>query len=148
MILHNDLQYLDKKLHEDSDYVALCDVAERVSCSAVITSEYSKLFSLIGLVPIDSFLDVPNANYGVVFYSVLFILYLFSLRHSFVKVLVLLAAVASSVLSLALFYIMVYILQDICVVCMCTHACNAIVLIVAVLDVRDDRVPVTRTKRE
>mmetsp|Transcript_10695 Transcript_10695/g.19863 ORF Transcript_10695/g.19863 Transcript_10695/m.19863 type:complete len:139 (+) Transcript_10695:324-740(+) len=125
------------KIGEDSDYIAMCDMSEKVSCSAVISSEYSKLFSHMGLVPKDSMLDVPNAYYGVVFYSAMLVLYIFSSRIPYAKTLALLASLASAVMSVSLYYIMVYILDDICVVCMCTHACNAIVLAVAVLDFRD-----------
>ena len=132
-------QYLDYKLHDDSEYVAMCDMAEKVSCSAVISSEYSKLFSLIGLIPKESIFDVPNANYGLVFYSGLLVIYIYSSFIPYAKTLVLLAASASAVLSLVLLYIMVVILQDVCVVCMCTHLCNAAILSVAVMDFNDFR---------
>ena len=125
----------------------MCDVAEKVSCTAVITSEYSKLFSLMGLVPKDSVLDVPNANFGVVFYSLLLFLSLLSTYIPHAPTLILIAAVASSVLSLVLLYIMIAILQDICVVCILTHLCNAIVLIVAVLDFRDFKFLADKSKK-
>lgn len=127
---------MDVKIQEDSEYVAMCDMAEKVSCSSVITSEYSKLFSHIGLIPKDSFLDVPNANYGIVFYFVVLVLYVFSSKIPYAKTLILLASVASAVLSVVLLYVMVYILDDICVVCVTTHICNAVVLSGAVLDYR------------
>jgi vitamin-K-epoxide reductase (warfarin-sensitive) len=115
----------------------MCDMAEKVSCSAVITSEYSKLFSHVGLVPKDSMLDVPNANYGILFYIALLFLNIFAIRIPYAKTLILLAALASGALSVVLLYIMIVILQDICVVCMCTHVCNATILAVAVLDFKE-----------
>lgn len=124
-------------INNDTEYVAMCDVAERVSCSAVITSEYSKLFTLIGLVPQDSVLDVPNANYGLVFYMGLLLVYVLSSRIPHAKTLLLIAAIASALLSLVLLYIMLTILHDVCLVCMCTHMCNAVILTVAVLDFYD-----------
>lgn len=115
----------------------MCDVAERVSCSAVITSEYSKLFSHVGIVPKESIFDVPNANYGILFYSALLVINLFSSHIPHAKTLILLAACASAILSVVLLYIILVILQDICLVCMCTHVCNAAILTVAVLDYND-----------
>ena len=61
--------YIDMKFSEDNDFIASCDISEYVSCTAVLTSEYSKLFSKLGILEKDSFLDLPNSHYGKVVMS-------------------------------------------------------------------------------
>lgn len=56
--------YLDFKVAENPDYTAACDLSETVSCTDVVTSEYGHLFSAVGIIPKNSFLDQPNAAYG------------------------------------------------------------------------------------
>ena len=60
--------YVENKKTQDESYQALCDIGEKISCSAVLTSEWSHLFSTIGLFKKDSILDQSNAVYGFLFY--------------------------------------------------------------------------------
>lgn len=55
----------------DSNYKALCDFNEWISCSKVFTSKYGKGF---GLMPADSFLDQPNSIFGLAFFLIQLIL--------------------------------------------------------------------------
>lgn len=125
------MQYLRDQINKNPDYVAMCDIAEKISCSSVISSEYSKFFSFIGLVPEGSVLDVSTAIYGAAFYAALLILNVLSDA----KRVILAAAVIANIISVILVYIMIFILQDLCVVCMCTHACNFTILMITVLDI-------------
>ena len=57
--------YIELKHSQDADFVASCDLSEYVSCSEVLSSDWSKLFSKIGLIEKDSILDAPNSYYGI-----------------------------------------------------------------------------------
>ena len=59
---------------EDDDYLATCDINSIVSCSKLLTSEYSRLLVLFGIVPQNSIFDVPNSVLGIGFYTVISIL--------------------------------------------------------------------------
>jgi uncharacterized membrane protein len=56
--------YIELKFTDDADFVASCDISEYISCTGVLSSEYSRLFSKLGILEHGSALDLPNALYG------------------------------------------------------------------------------------
>lgn len=55
----------------DESYSAICDINEKISCSAVLSSEYSFGFGLVeGVLGKNHILNQPNSYYGVLFYPV------------------------------------------------------------------------------
>jgi uncharacterized membrane protein len=60
-----------KNLHKET-YSALCDVGP-FSCSEVMTSEYSKLFSYHGIVTKGSKWDISNSVVGEYIHSIFFL---------------------------------------------------------------------------
>jgi len=63
--------YVEQQKEEDPMYVAACDISAKISCSRIFASEYGHFFSKIGIIPKDSVLDVPNALYACIFYTLL-----------------------------------------------------------------------------
>lgn len=116
--------HVEHNAEEDNEYVAACDISHRVSCSRVFLSEYGRIFSFLGIVPKQSFLDLPNAAYGVCFYVLMALLRVFVKRNVAIIDLILLLAVVSMSLSAYLSYILTFRLEDICVVCYSTYLCN------------------------
>lgn len=117
-----------KNDHEPDDgdeFVALCDIeAIGASCSAVFALPEGKMLSFFGIVPHGHFLDLPNGFLGMLFYLYTFIRnivggkpFLFS---SYVSLCITSCAFASS---LFLGH-KLYIIKELCVVCITTHVIN------------------------
>jgi vitamin-K-epoxide reductase (warfarin-sensitive) len=121
--------YIEYNLSSDQNYVASCDINPQISCSRVITSEYGHILSALNIVPRNSIFDRPNCEYGVLFYLTIFLFYLFSSSSPLMKLFLLFTAVFGMILSCLLGYIMVYILQQICVICYGTYFVNTVILI-------------------
>jgi vitamin-K-epoxide reductase (warfarin-sensitive) len=106
---------------KDDGFVALCDLSPTVSCSDVLTSEFSHVLSYWRLVAPGSALDVPNAALGVLFY-------LGALSHALLpRAAVLGAATLSVALSLYLAYVLAFVLHDTCVLCISTYVLNFLI---------------------
>jgi vitamin-K-epoxide reductase (warfarin-sensitive) len=121
--------YIELNLSSDQNFVASCDINQQISCSKVITSKYGHILSALGLVPLNSILDRPNCEYGVLFYLSVLFFYSFSLNSPLMRFFLLLTAVFGMVLSCILAYIMVYILQQICIICYATYVVNTVILV-------------------
>lgn len=55
--------YLHYKISKEDSYHAVCDLSNRISCTATIKNEHSKM------------LGIPNGIYGIGFYLILALLY-------------------------------------------------------------------------
>ncbi|XP_039300525.1 LOW QUALITY PROTEIN: vitamin K epoxide reductase complex subunit 1-like protein 1 [Nilaparvata lugens] len=56
---------VEVKLEEDTNYVAMCDFSEHMSCTKAFSSEYGKGFGLTRLIfGEDSALNLPNGALG------------------------------------------------------------------------------------
>ncbi|OWZ12334.1 putative membrane protein [Phytophthora megakarya] len=113
-----------KQIHEE--YVALCD-SDACSCSQVLTSEYSRLLSLWGLVEKNSTLDVSNAHLGVLAYS-LFMLYPIVRKMPYHAQFYTAVSFCATVVMLYLAYILAFVLRDFCMVCVATYVITAALL--------------------
>ncbi|XP_078046072.1 vitamin-K epoxide reductase isoform X1 [Augochlora pura] len=111
---------------ENDSYEAMCDISEHISCTKAFMSEYGKGF---GIIPATSPLYMPNSVYGLIFYALVAILGMFN-KYS-ISTLVITLGVCSNLGSIYLAYIL-YILNNVCVVCVSTYLVNAFILILAV----------------
>merc|ERR1719370_854960 len=94
-----------------------------MSCSKVFSSPYARGFGLVGPFLGESHpLNQSNSLYGVVFYSILLLFSLFNYR--FLATLQMIMSATSIVVSCYLAYILHFVLQDFCVVCVSTYAVN------------------------
>jgi vitamin-K-epoxide reductase (warfarin-sensitive) len=72
--------YVELQLETDNDYVALCDITPRISCTKVFKTTYAKGFGIIDkLVGVDHWLNQPNPVYGTAFYAIIFVFGLLNL---------------------------------------------------------------------
>lgn len=120
----------------NDDFEALCDVNSRMSCSKVFLSEYGKIFSYFGVFEKDSFLDQPNAVYGVLFYLVFPIIIYFSERLPDLKTILLFLSTFSMILSSFLSYILFGVLEDICLVCFTTYIINFVLFLISISNLK------------
>lgn len=121
--------YVERKHEEDPSYEAACDVSELMSCSRVLTSEWGHIVSQLGILPKDHPFDLANATFGVLYFSVVALhdflpLPSYSAKAGVVFVLTLPVVCVS----LYLAYILLTVLQDVCLVCISLYAVDASVL--------------------
>lgn len=121
--------YVEKK----ADYSSFCDFGEGFSCSAVLTSEYSRLIGMAFNLDRHHPMNIPNTYYGILFYLAVFLypLYPFTLVP-FRRTLLLLASISSMALCFVLAYILKYILHDVCIVCISSWIVNFAIFVLSV----------------
>lgn len=107
--------YVEYQAHKDPDYIASCDIASWISCSKVFTSKYAHTFPFM-----------PNAAYGVCFYLLVFILDIMR-KYKYIQYVTSAALLTCCYLA----YVLMFILHDMCVVCVSTWIVNVIILISA-----------------
>eukprot|EP00920_Eleutheroschizon_duboscqi_P000341 GHVT01001061.1.p1 GENE.GHVT01001061.1~~GHVT01001061.1.p1 ORF type:complete len:179 (+),score=22.23 GHVT01001061.1:179-715(+) len=66
--------HVQRSLDGDHNFRPLCDVSAAVSCSKVLTSKFSHVTSLAGIVQEGAAMDFSNASLGLIFYSATFFL--------------------------------------------------------------------------
>jgi len=134
--------YVEYKVHENPDYKAACDIQNdlmEASCTKAFTSEYGK--GMFGMIQDTSsaaaenveqslFEQVwsyaalcPNSILGMFFYSIIYWLG----RHwdcPQAAKLNLFLSITSLAPTFWLAYVLMYILKDVCVVCISTYVCN------------------------
>ncbi|XP_015512123.1 vitamin K epoxide reductase complex subunit 1 [Neodiprion lecontei] len=110
----------------DSSYEAMCDISEHISCTKAFMSEYGKGF---GIIPENSPFYFPNSIYGLVFF-VNFALLSVSNTLAATTMLLILGVLAN--MGSVYLAVILYKLQDICVVCISTYLVNAANLTLAV----------------
>ncbi|HIG51866.1 hypothetical protein CXT76_01185 [Candidatus Parvarchaeota archaeon] len=99
--------YVERKITASSNYKAVCDINDKVSCSKAFTSKYGKLGGL------------PNSVYGVLFYLIIFFL-VYVGNFELLFYLSLLGFLGSLVLA----YLLYFKLEDFCLVCSSIYLVN------------------------
>ncbi|XP_053964746.1 vitamin K epoxide reductase complex subunit 1 [Anastrepha ludens] len=115
--------YVELRAEKDADYVALCDLSPKVSCTAVFTSSYGRGFGLTKYV---TSWNPPNGLLGIAFYIIL--LLLTPPRHRLLSLLQLFLCFVSNLLSIYLAYLLYFVLEDFCVVCVSIYVVNFVCL--------------------
>jgi len=117
--------YVELRKINDPSYRAACDISEGMSCSRVLTSRWGRGF---GLFNSDSFLNIPDSLFGLMYYCLSLILNrpytsktIARLRFIF--------SILTNLGSIYLSYILYFILHDICFVCCGMYTVNFILLI-------------------
>lgn len=121
--------HVETQASKDPEYVALCDISSlSLSCSRVLSSSYGKGFGLVSKVLGESHpLNQPNSVYGIIYYSIIMLLGFIS-NSLFSKIQFYLSFI-SVLMSLYLGYILYFILQDLCILCVSTYAVNFLIFI-------------------
>ncbi|XP_044759310.1 vitamin K epoxide reductase complex subunit 1-like protein 1 [Coccinella septempunctata] len=118
--------YVEARVELEDDYTAMCDINEHISCSKVFKSPYGKGF---GFFPEDSIFHVPNSIFGIPFYSLMIVL-AYSPSVAITKF-VFANVLLSNCLTPYLAYLLYFVLQDVCVVCVTVYVVNALSLFVS-----------------
>ena len=113
-------------------FKVMCDINDRISCTAVLKSEYAYLCKMYLGVSDDSIFNVPNTYYGLLFYIAIMIypLYPFTLIP-FREILLFFASIMSMLISFLLALILKYRLNNLCVICVFTYFVNAAIFYLA-----------------
>ncbi|GBP82362.1 Vitamin K epoxide reductase complex subunit 1 [Eumeta japonica] len=111
--------YVEMAAEARPGYKAMCDLSDHMSCSRVLTSEYSKGF---GIIPHGSAFEVPNCIYGIIFYCLL--IFLTTYEDKRIVQLQFFLALGSLATSVYLAYLLMFVLHDLCVVCVSTFIIN------------------------
>lgn len=107
------LYFVEQKMKSDITYKPVCDISDRISCSKVIQSPYSKLFM------------VSNVIVGMVYYAIVAVLALFNMS----KILVI-AAVGGALASCYLAYLLYFKIKSFCVMCTSLYVVNFLILVI------------------
>jgi len=119
----------------DPSYVALCDISKAISCSNVLTSFYSKGFGILGYIFGEtSPIYQSNGFYGLIFYAATAAFSLYP-AQLFAKIYLVLT-ISSLIISAYLGYILFYVLEDLCVVCISTYLFNCALFILSIRNFR------------
>eukprot|EP00743_Colponemidia_sp_Colp-15_P006313 GILK01006792.1.p1 GENE.GILK01006792.1~~GILK01006792.1.p1 ORF type:complete len:159 (-),score=17.28 GILK01006792.1:249-725(-) len=113
--------YVEHKAVSTPNYKALCDVSEQISCSAVFSSKYGHSVGM--LLGDNHYLNLPNAFYGLLFYVAVFlydVLTFIPFRHHLFFV----ASSGAVIFSAYLAYILYFVLEDLCLVCVSSYIVN------------------------
>jgi vitamin-K-epoxide reductase (warfarin-sensitive) len=117
--------YVETRKISDPTYQAACDIGERMSCSRVLTSRWGRGF---GLFHVDSFFNIPDSLFGLIYYCLSLILNR-SYTSKIIARLRVILSLMTNLGSIYLGYILYFILQDICFVCCGMYVVNFILLI-------------------
>uniref|UniRef100_A0A8C4N8N3 vitamin-K-epoxide reductase (warfarin-sensitive) n=1 Tax=Eptatretus burgeri TaxID=7764 RepID=A0A8C4N8N3_EPTBU len=104
----------------DSAYRAWCDFAESVSCSRVFASRWGRGFGLVEpLLGKDSMLNQPNSIFALPFFTLQLLL---GMTQSATAALALMVtAVVASAGCFYLAYLLLFVLHDLCLVCITSY---------------------------
>ncbi|XP_034654008.1 vitamin K epoxide reductase complex subunit 1 [Drosophila subobscura] len=122
--------YVKWQLDHNADYVAMCDLAEKVSCTAVFKSDYGRGFGLTQLLfgsTSSSYLNPPNGAIGSVFYVLLFVSSFF--EHRWLCLLQLLLSILTLLLCFYLGLLLLFVLFDCCVVCLLIYVLHTLLFL-------------------
>lgn len=114
------------------DYVAACDINDRVSCTRALESKYARG---LGILPENSPLSMSNAVYGLVFYGFLIVVGIVSFYYEdsvWVGGLLLASLIVVNLTDVYLAYILFFVLKDVCVVCISWYSVNLTLLGLAI----------------
>lgn len=117
---------VETRFERDPKYQPMCDISPHLSCTKAFNSRYGKGLGLVQrVVGPDSVLVQPNSVYGVLHYSLVFLSGMADGKRW--KMVHLGLCALATVMSFYLAYIL-YLLRDICVVCVATYVCNFLLL--------------------
>ncbi|XP_033628231.1 vitamin K epoxide reductase complex subunit 1-like protein 1 [Asterias rubens] len=124
--------YVETSKESNPDFTAMCDIGQSVSCSKVFTSRYGRGFGIIGRVLGEHhILNQPNSIFGILFY---FLQVLIGQIHTLSACnFLIMTSILANLGSVYLGYILYFILEDACIVCISTYIVNALLLGVNIL---------------
>lgn len=128
--------YVQEEMSKNPEtYKALCDIDEEISCTKVFNTTYAKGFGLVDKVlPADHWANQSNAVYGLAGYG--FLLLLSLLRFLFLARFQLLLVFLINCFSVYLGYLLVFVIETVCILCYSCYAVNFLLLLASWQKVR------------
>ncbi|CAG0884383.1 unnamed protein product [Darwinula stevensoni] len=120
--------YVEVRMEQDYEFKPFCDIAESVSCSKALLSEYGKGFGIMGkYFGEESIWNQYNSVYGMICYAILFLLSYGSeeLLHLQLYVIAL-----CNLFTPYLAYVLFVLMRNICIICISIYALNFLLLVV------------------
>lgn len=105
---------VERRLKRDANFKPACDISDSVSCSRAFSSKYSKLFG------------ISNTLAGLAFYALIMVLAWFEM-----DLLILLASIASGLMSLVFAYLLYFKVKSVCVICSVVYILNVLLLLIS-----------------
>jgi vitamin-K-epoxide reductase (warfarin-sensitive) len=105
---------VEKKVQEDSQYKAACDISDKVSCTRTFTSPYAKMFGF--------------SNIWALFFYYCTIIALYLCKAYYF---VFLTAAAGCIVSIFFAYILYFKIRTLCLICTSLYIVNAVLLYAA-----------------
>ncbi|GJQ80950.1 hypothetical protein Trydic_g4767 [Trypoxylus dichotomus] len=116
---------VEQAAEHDTNYKAMCDINEYISCTNVYRSEYGTGFGIIStLLGKESLLNKPNSLFGIIFYSLLIIFAQIDSKPF--AILTLFFSIVSIWVGIYLAYLLLFVIRSLCVVCAATYLVNII----------------------
>jgi len=130
--------HVETQASKDPTYTAFCDLtidSFKMSCSKVFSSKWGKGFGLVeDLLGPEHPLNQKNSVFGIIFYSLIMLLAFINV--GFIAKLQMFLCLLSVGGSVYLGYILYFILQELCPVCISTYIVNFILFVSSYCKVR------------
>ncbi|HEX2978019.1 MAG TPA: vitamin K epoxide reductase family protein [Candidatus Babeliales bacterium] len=105
----------ERKVSEDQNYKAACDLTDTISCTKPMKSEYAHLFY------------ISNSFTGMIYYATLAVLAYFH-----IPLLVMIMAIGGALFSCFLAYLLYFKIKALCLVCTSLYIINFLLLLLAI----------------
>ncbi|CAG5123354.1 unnamed protein product [Candidula unifasciata] len=120
--------HVEVSKEKDPSYKAMCDISEYMSCSRVLTSQYSQGFGVMHLFfGKNHMLNSRNCNIGLVVFIVHIIICIL-LPGPIASTIMYCSAFVCVMGSIYLAFILLFVLKDVCLVCFATYVINGCLL--------------------
>ncbi|XP_063285150.1 vitamin K epoxide reductase complex subunit 1-like protein 1 [Pelobates fuscus] len=137
--------HVETSRESDAGYRALCDINPSISCSKVFTSRWGRGFGLVEkILGPQSLANQPNSVFGILFYGLQILLGFAGSVSAAVTLLV--TSLMSIGGSVYLAYILFYVLEDFCVICITTYVLNFSLLLLNIKRLRSLKTEPKRQK--
>jgi len=132
LCLSIDLLRLHIAVHTDPNYHSYCAISEKVNCETVAESKYAV------------FLGLPLALWGIIYYLFQGSLSIWGLRKStkpptWPFAIAYWFSLVSTLISIILFLISHFIINSVCIICMCTYVVNLCLLTFSTIEIKRHR---------
>ncbi|MBI2774880.1 hypothetical protein HYX58_02650 [Candidatus Dependentiae bacterium] len=104
----------ERKVNEDPNYKAACDLTDTISCTKPMKSEYSNLFF------------ISNSFAGMIYYAIIAVL-----AYLQMPLLIFIITAGGALFSCFLAYLLYFKIKALCLVCTSLYIINALLFIIA-----------------
>lgn len=103
--------WVENKIKNEPEYKPACDLSDQISCSKPMLSQYANIFYF------------SNALWGIIAYTVIFLLAYFNMIQPLLVV-----AICMCIVSIILGYLLYFKIKSLCIVCTSLYIVNFLIL--------------------